>query len=74
MVNVSQITSTRYLLQVCLCAKYKAMRVVFDFSESTDDIQDWMEKKTSGFPMFHYWKMIFDLQILILMFIRSKRE
>ena len=24
--------------------------------------------------MFHYWKMIFDLQILILMFIRLERE
>ena len=73
-VNVSQITSVRYLLQVCLCAEYKAMRVVFDSSESTDDIQDWMEKKASEFPMFHYWKMIFDLQILILTFIRSGRE
>ena len=73
-VNVSQITSARYLLQVCLCAEYKAMRVVFDSSESTDDIQDWMEKKASESPMFHYSEMIFDLQILILMFIRSERE
>ena len=71
-VNVSQITSARYLLQVCLCAEYKAMRVVFDSSESTDDIQDWMEEKASESPMFHYWKMI--LQILILMFIRSESE
>ena len=73
-VNVSQITSARYLLQVCLCAEYKAMRVVFDSSESTDDIQDWMEKKAAESPMFHYLEMIFDLQILILMFIRSERE
>ena len=50
-VNVPQITSARYLLQVCLCAEYKAMRVVFDSSESTDDIQDWMEKKASESPI-----------------------
>ena len=50
------------------------MRVIFDSSESTDDIQDWMGKKASKSPMFHYWKMIFDLQILILMFIRLERE
>ena len=68
-VNVSQITSAQYLLQVCLCTEYKAMRVVFDSSESTNDIQDWMEKKASESPKFHYWKIIFDLQILILMFI-----
>ena len=37
-VIVSQITSTRYLLQVCLCAECKAMRAVFDSSELTDDI------------------------------------
>ena len=73
-VNVSQITSARYLLQVCLCAEYKTMRVVFDSSEPTDDIQDWMKKAASESPMFHYWKMIFGLQILILMLIRSERE
>ena len=50
------------------------MKVVFDSSECTDDIQDWMEKKASESPMFHYWKMIFDLQILILMFILWERE
>ena len=63
-VSVSQITSARYMLQVCLCAEYKAMRVVFDSCDSTDHIQDWMEKKASESPMFHYWKKIFDLQIL----------
>ena len=73
-VNVSQITSARYLLQVCSYAEHKAMSVVFDSSESTADIQDKMEKKASESPMFHYWKMIFDLQILILMFIQSERE
>ena len=33
-----------------------------------------MEKKASESPMFHYWKMIFDLKVLILMFIRSERQ
>lgn len=72
--NVSQITSARYLLQVCLCAEYKAIKLVCDSCESTQDIQDWMDNKASESPMFHYWKMIFDLQVLILMFIRSERE
>ena len=63
-VKVSQITSTRYMLHVCLCAEYKVMRVVFDSFESTDDIQDQMEKKLPESPVFHYWKMIFALQIL----------
>ena len=74
MVNISQITSARHLLQVCLCAEYKAMRVVFGSSESTDDFQDWIDKKASESFMFHNWKTTFDLQIPILMFIRSERE
>ena len=55
-----------------LCAEYN--RVLFDSSESTDDIQGWTEKKASKSPMFHFCKMLFDLQILILMFIRLQRE
>ena len=73
-VNLLQITSARYLLQVCLCTEHNAMRVVFDSSESTDCIQDKMEERASESRMFHYWKIIFDLQVLILMFIRSERE
>ena len=74
MVSVSQIISAPYLLQVCLCAEHKLMTVVFDSSDSTDDIRNWMKKKASESLMFRYWKMIFDLQILILMFIRLERE
>ena len=54
MVNVSQITSARHLLQVCLCTEYKAMKFAFDSTEFNDDIQDYMEKKASKSPMFHY--------------------
>ena len=43
-VNISQLSSARYLLQVCLFAECKAMRVLFDSSESANDIQDWIEK------------------------------
>ena len=46
MVSVSQIISAPYLLQVCLCAEHKLMTVVFDSSDSTDDIRNWMKKKS----------------------------
>ena len=54
MINVSQITSARYLLQVCLCTEYKAMKFAFDSTEFNDDIQDYMKKKASKSPMSHY--------------------
>ena len=33
-----------------------------------------MNEKANESLMFHYWNMIFDLQVLILQFLRSERE
>ena len=33
-----------------------------------------MNEKSYEAPMFYYWKMIFDLQVIILQFVRSERE
>ena len=32
-----------------------------------------MNEKAYESPIFHYWKMIFDLQVLLLQFVRSER-
>ena len=50
------------------------MKLVFDCNDSMQNLQDWMENQASKSPMFNYWKIIFDFQVLILMFIRSERE
>ena len=74
LVNVPQITSARYLLQVCLCAEFKSLQDVYIDSQSSLDIQQWMEEMALENNMFHYWKLIFDFQILILLFICAQRE
>ena len=38
------------------------------------DFEKWMNEKANESLMFRYWNMIFDLQILILQFLRSERE
>ena len=72
--NIPQITSAPYLLQVCLCAEFKALKEVYINSESTLGIQQWMEEMATVNKMFHYWKLIFDFQILILQFVRAQRQ
>ena len=72
--NVPQITSARYLIQVSLCAEFKAMKLAYDNSETNLDFEMWMDERATTSAMFHYWKIIFDFQLLILHFIRSERE
>lgn len=38
------------------------------------DFETWINEKANESPMFHYWNMIFGLQVLILQFARSERE
>ena len=74
LVNVPQITSARYLVQVCLCAEFKALQDVYSSSESALDIRSWMDEMADASPMFHYWKVIFDFQMLILQFVKAQRD
>ena len=62
--NVPNITSARYLIQVCLCAEFKAMMLLFENAETILDFEKWMNEKAYESPMFHYWEMKFDLQVL----------
>ena len=41
-VNVPHITSARYVLEVCACAEYKAMKVLYDSFDSGGSISDWI--------------------------------
>ena len=72
--NVPRITSSRCLLQVCLCVEFKDLWDVHRCSELDFDIKSWMDKMTDENSMFHYWKMILDFQYLILQFFNVKRE
>ena len=38
------------------------------------DFETWINEKANESPMFHYWNMIFGLQVLILQFTPSERQ
>ena len=70
--NVPNITSAYYLIQVCLCAEFKVMMLLLEKKEAVLD--KWINEKAYECTMFYYCKMIFALQVLILQFVCSKRE
>ena len=74
MVNVNHIKQARYCLQVSVCAIYVKLREAHTCSGSTLSPMEWLKLKAGENPMCLYWKMILDLQIDILLFIRSIRE
>ena len=71
--NVPNLTSARYLIQVCICAEFKAVMLLLKNEETILDFEKWMDEKAYESPMFYYWKL-FDLQVLILQFLHSERE
>ena len=65
-----QVTLFRFVLY----AEFEAMMILFENEETFLDFKKWMNEKANEFPMFHYWKMIFHLQVLLVQFVRSERE
>ena len=72
--NVPNITAARYFIQVYLCAEFRAMILILENEETILDFEKWMNEKSYESPIFYYWKMIVDLQVLMLYFVRSERE
>ena len=72
--NVPNITGARYFIQVYLCAEFRAMMLILENEETILDFERWMNEKSYESPICYYWKMIVNLQVLILYFVRSERE
>ena len=55
-------------------SEFKARVLLLENEEAILDFEKWVNEKAYESPMFHYLKMIFDLQVLILWFVCSERE
>ena len=74
MVDVNQIKRTRYCVQVTLCSLYQELVDTVKADGSTLDPWKWLEEKSLSSSMAHYWSLVINLQIEILVFVRSIRE
>ena len=73
-VDVNNIKRARYTLQITLCSLFKLLR-----DAMPDDIRelspyDWLSQRSKESTSFLYWKLVIELEMLILMYVRSLRE
>ena len=73
-VDVNQIKRARYCVQVTLCSLYRKLVDAVKADGSTLDPWKWLEEKSLSSSMAHYWSLVINLQIEILVFVRSIRE
>ena len=73
-VDVNQIKRARYCVQVTLCSLYRKLVHAVKSDGSTLDPWKWLEEKSLSSSMAHYWSLVINLQIEILVFVRSVRE
>ena len=69
--DVSEIKRSRYCMQVSLGAIYHKLKEAHKNSKSLLPVFDWLNKRAVNSEMCFYWKIIFQLEMEILIFVRS---
>ena len=72
--DVNQIKRARYCIQVVLCTLYQKLCDAVKKDESPLHPLKWLEEKSKTSGMCYFWRMVINLQIEILIFVRSLRE
>ena len=78
--TVSSITRTRLAHQITACSLYKLKKEAYqDYcSEETDrptlSFEDWCEQRRPQSPQFQFWDLVLDMELVLLLLIRSFRE
>ena len=73
LVTVNDIKRARYCLQVGACVIYSKLKQVHMDNGSDELILSWLANKSKINEMCFYWKLILELMIDLLVFIRSLR-
>ena len=73
-VDVNQTKRARYYAQVTLFSLYQKLVDAVKTDGSTLDQWKWLEEKFLSSSMAHYWSLVINLQIEILVFACSIRE
>lgn len=80
--SASHVTKTRYAHQVTVCALFNQMNTAYEqyqlscaaYGESPLSLDDWKEFLAEESPTFHFWLLIMQLEVLLLVFLASLRE
>lgn len=76
----SSVTKTRKAHKVTACSLYKLMKEAYqDYCNqisglSVLTLEDWCDQRRLESPQFHFWSLVLNMEVIILILIRSFRE
>ena len=79
-IHASHVKKTRLAHQVTACSLYQLCKTAYgkylQEAEDTDveSFEQWISRRESETPQFHFWNLVLRLELLVLLFIRSYRE
>ena len=73
-IDVNNIKRARYALQLSLCALFMMLEDAAGENLLKVSVYEWLCQKSVESEVFLYWKMVIELEISILVYIRSIRE
>ena len=73
-VDVNNIKRARYALQITFCSLFNQLHEAMPNSLTDLSPYNWLSQKSKDSTSFLYWKCVIDLQVLILLYVRSIRE
>lgn len=79
--KASHIARTRRVHQITACALYILQQRAYEHyinlqgsSEKTLQFSEWCDHKSQIVPQFHYWAIVMELEICLLVYVRSLRQ
>ena len=73
-IKTNDFKRVRYCIQVTVCTIYKKIKEASLKSESWLPLIQWLDKLSTESYMAFVWQLIFNVEILLLLFVRSQRE
>ena len=74
LVSVNHIKRARYYIQVAACVMFSLLTSAQEKSGDKSPVLQWLKNQSDESEMCHYWYVIIDLMLNVLIFVRSIRE
>ena len=74
LVSVNHIKRARYCIQVAVYIMFSLLASAHKESGDKDPVLQWLKNQREESKMCHYWHIIIDLMLNLLIFVRSVRE
>ena len=74
LVSVNHIKRARYCIQVAACVMFSLLTSAQETSGDKSPVLQWLKNQSDESEMCHYWYVIIDLMLNVLIFVRSIRE